>query len=278
MKYISVEEAYTEDYGLFSVLAFPQRWNDLAVYKMPEQGRKDCGFMLVTDCSITMVSGEKSINAEVGQIVYLPMGAKYESRFCAKCNSGDKKGNITDYLLNFIPRDADGEILNFSREIRVITPKDSAKLVEMFREICEKSENAMYPASRLKALAYSIIAEISRQIREADNGSGRSNTVFAAADYIASHLFKEEVRISDIAKICHVSEATLRRMFISEFALSPKDYINGLRITRARQLLESGDMSVAEVASLCGFDEASYFSRFFKKKTGKKPMEIQKKQ
>ena len=278
MKYISVEEAYTEDFGLFSVLAFPQRWNDLAVYKMPESGRPDSGFMLVTDCSITMISGERTVKAEVGQIVYLPMGAKYESRFSAKCNSDGNRGNITNYLLNFIPKNADGEVLNFSDEIRVITPKDSARLGTMFREICEKSENAAYPTSLLKSLAYSVIAEISRQTREAEYGFGKSKNVFAAADYIGRLCFRGDIKISEIAESCHVSEATLRRMFIAEFGIPPKDYINNLRISRARQLLESGDVSVAEVAYLCGFEDASYFSRFFKKQTGKKPMEIQEKQ
>lgn len=273
MKYISVEDAYTEDFGVFSVLAFPQRWSNGSIYRMPENGRPDSGFMYITDCENTMLQNGKEIKAGIGQIVYLPMGAKYEARFCAKCNSCGKKENITNYLLNFVLKNADGETLNLSQDIRVITPKDSGKIGEMFRNICE---NGVYSPINIKTLAYSVIAEISKQTREDTGKFGKNRTVFKAAEYISEHCLKEEIKVSEISDICHVSQSTLRRMFISEFGKSPKDYINGLRISRAKQLLESGDLSVAEIACLCGFEDASYFSRFFKKHTGKKPAELQK--
>ena len=85
MKYISLENALSEDFGIFSVVAFPQKWNDQSVYRMPDKGRPDNGFMYITDCENIMTSGTKTVKAGVGQIVYLPMGAKYEAQFFAKC-------------------------------------------------------------------------------------------------------------------------------------------------------------------------------------------------
>lgn len=270
MKYISLEDAYTEDFGIFSVLAFPQRWNDGSVYRMPEKGRPDSGFMFITDCKNTMLQSGKKIEASVGQIVYLPMGAKYEARFCAKCNSRGKKGNVTNYLLNFVLRDFNGELLNLSEDIRVITPKDSGKLAEMFRSICE---NGIYSPINIKTLAYSIIGEISRQTRESVGETGKNRTFFKAAEYIGEHCLKREIKVSELAEICHVSQATLRRIFLSESGMPPKDYINSLRLERAKTLLRGGVSEVCEVAEMCGFDDPSYFSRFFKKHTGMTPGE-----
>lgn len=270
MRYISVEDAYTEDFGLFSVLAFPQRWNDGSVYKMPEKGRPDSGFMYITDCENTMLSGGREIKGGIGQIVYLPMGARYEARFFAKCNSGGKKGNVTNYLLNFVLKDSDGETVNLSEDIRVITPKDSGKFGEMFRSICE---NGTYSPINIKTLAYSIIGEISKQTRESVEDFGKNRTFFKAAEYIGEHCFRDEIKVSELAELCHVSEATLRRIFLAETGMPPKDYISSLRLERAKMLLRGGAVEVCEAAQLCGFDDPSYFSRFFKKHTGITPGE-----
>ena len=268
MKYISLENALSEDFGIFSVVAFPQKWNDQSVYRMPDKGRPDNGFMYITDCENIMTSGTKTVKAGVGQIVYLPMGAKYEAQFFAKCNSNGKKGNTTNYLLNFIMKDADGEPLNFSDEIKVFTPNDTAKTGNMFRNICE---GGIYSALSIKTFVYSIIDEISKLARENAGETGKNRIVYKAAEYIGEHCLKQEIMVSELANICHVSQATLRRMFISEFGISPRDYINSMRLDRAKLLLRNGGIEVCEVARLCGFDDPSYFSRFFKKHTGKSP-------
>ena len=49
------------------------------------------------------------------------------------------------------------------------------------------------------------------------------------------------------------------------------DYVNSYRIARARALLQHSDMSVTEIAFATGFNEPAYFSRMFRKVTGKPP-------
>jgi len=50
-----------------------------------------------------------------------------------------------------------------------------------------------------------------------------------------------------------------------------KDYVVGLRMEYAKQLLQSGDLSVAEISMMVGYSSVSYFIRIFKEETGVTP-------
>lgn len=276
MKCITLEDAYGFDYSIFSVLAFPQHWQEATTFRMPENGRPDSGFMCITDCENLMVCDGKKIKASVGQIVYLPSRTRYEAFFSKSPNSCGNSGNVTNYLMNFTLKDKDGECFNLCNEITVFTPPDFTRLLLMFREISEKSANAAYPTALLKCEAYRIITEISKQFRQGSDLYGNEAVFLKASEYIGENCLSREVLISELSEMCHVSTSTLRRIFISKVGMPPKDYISFVRLSRAKLLLENGDIGVAEASRLCGFDDPSYFSRFFKKHTGKNPVEYKK--
>lgn len=58
--------------------------------------------------------------------------------------------------------------------------------------------------------------------------------------------------------------------------LTPSEFIKDFRMKHARQMLETWKFRVADVASLVGFQDAQYFSKVFKKETGKSPSEYSK--
>jgi AraC-like DNA-binding protein len=68
-----------------------------------------------------------------------------------------------------------------------------------------------------------------------------------------------------------VSEDYLTRIFRKETGLSLWEYINRYRVAQAWKLLENTGEPVAEIAKRCGFDDATYFCRVFKKITGTAP-------
>ena len=74
-----------------------------------------------------------------------------------------------------------------------------------------------------------------------------------------------------LARIAGCSRATLQRWFRAAHGTSVIDHINHLRIARARQLLMATDQPVAEIASRCGFTDANYFARVFRRVTGLTP-------
>ncbi len=65
----------------------------------------------------------------------------------------------------------------------------------------------------------------------------------------------------------------LRKLFKKEVGITPLEYLTRVRMKKAETMLAamSNDYSVAEVARLCGYDDALYFSRVFKKSFGCAP-------
>lgn len=61
------------------------------------------------------------------------------------------------------------------------------------------------------------------------------------------------------------------RSFRRRYGVSPHSYLQSLRMTRAKLLLQSGKYRVHEVADLLGFDDLSWFSQWFRKQTGQTP-------
>ena len=72
----------------------------------------------------------------------------------------------------------------------------------------------------------------------------------------------------------------LRKLFKKEVGVTPLEYLTRVRMKKAETMLSamSNDYSVAEVARLCGYDDALYFSRVFKKSLGCAPSAFAKQQ
>jgi AraC-like DNA-binding protein len=68
-----------------------------------------------------------------------------------------------------------------------------------------------------------------------------------------------------------MSVTNFRREWTKLYAESPIRYHDSIRMYFAKEYLNCGYYTVAEVAKMCGFDDVSYFIRFFKKKTGMTP-------
>lgn len=97
--------------------------------------------------------------------------------------------------------------------------------------------------------------------KEEDQGEGR---VLKAMEYIAEH-YREELRVSALAEMCHVSETHFRRIFEKITHATPLEYVNMVRIQKACILLTETSDSVEEIREKVGFPTASTFNRNFKK-------------
>ncbi|MDQ2800225.1 MAG: helix-turn-helix transcriptional regulator [Armatimonadota bacterium] len=60
-------------------------------------------------------------------------------------------------------------------------------------------------------------------------------------------------------------------MFRQTYGVAPMQMLRDLRLQRARHLLESTDRTVASIAELCGFEDAAYFTRVFRRRMGLSP-------
>ena len=87
--------------------------------------------------------------------------------------------------------------------------------------------------------------------------------------------YSSQIYLSDIAKLFSVSEGHLSRSFKKETSLCLSEYINLIRLEQAQSILnDDPNMSVAEIARFCGFNDSNYFSYMFKKHYGVPPSHV----
>ena len=88
--------------------------------------------------------------------------------------------------------------------------------------------------------------------------------------------YKEHHQVQDYANLLFKSPKTLSNVFKKAGADSPLKIIRDRIALEGKRLLRYTDMDVAEVAYETGFQEASHFSRFFKKVVGVPPGEFRR--
>ena len=83
--------------------------------------------------------------------------------------------------------------------------------------------------------------------------------------------YTSNISIKYLAKRQNCSVSYLSHFFKKQCGMSLPEYINFLRINDAKTYLEMTNMSIQEVANLCGYSSANYFSTAFKKIVGVSP-------
>jgi transcriptional regulator GlxA family with amidase domain len=81
----------------------------------------------------------------------------------------------------------------------------------------------------------------------------------------------QPLSLGELAHRLEMSVRQLERLFNSEMDTTPLTYGRQLRLRTAAWLLTSSDRTVTEIASSCGFSDASHFGREFKKEYGEAP-------
>lgn len=82
---------------------------------------------------------------------------------------------------------------------------------------------------------------------------------------------RQPLSVSEYADMLHVTPNYLNKTVKLHTHCTAIDWIEIARLNMAKQLLKDPSVPIVEVASRVGLDDQSYFSRFFKKKTGLTP-------
>ena len=94
-------------------------------------------------------------------------------------------------------------------------------------------------------------------------------------NYIGDRM-KERLTLEKIADDVHFSTVYCDTLFKKEVGRPIIDYLINERMNEAKSLLVETDISILEIARAVGYDDASYFSRLFKKRVGESPLRYRK--
>ncbi len=113
---------------------------------------------------------------------------------------------------------------------------------------------------------------------EDDNGKFRMEDVFIKKinDVMNGHLGDDDFDINTLCEQVHMSRTQLYRKFRSLTSNSPHDYFLKMKLQKARHLLLSSTLTVAEAAYRAGFKNVSHFSKAFTREFGTNPSDFRK--
>ncbi len=213
---------------------------------------------------------------------------QYKKNFLEGIESGDVKAvqdsmqNIYDYTMTLDLNNSKWEYLkNFYcstissiNNIRtLVSAADEDKNITAGRNISSLYNLVEQCGSvkELNSLLEEVAVKVTAKINNYNNKSMRL-TLQKAVDYLNTH-YNEQITLNRVSENIFVSTYYLSRMFKKELGKNFVDYLNELRIEKAKELLKDARYKTYEIAEMVGIPDAQYFSKLFKKYTGLTPKE-----
>ena len=140
---------------------------------------------------------------------------------------------------------------------------------QLLREI-EEAENIVQVSALVPRMIRHYCLLVQTYSRERYSGVVRD-----VLNFVDFH-FMEPLSLESLANKYAVNKNYLSTRFHKEVGMTVTDYINLTRVRRSLKLLSSTSLSMQEIAERCGFSDANYYSRIFKKIHGTTPNEYRK--
>ncbi|MDP4134149.1 MAG: AraC family transcriptional regulator [Bacillota bacterium] len=144
---------------------------------------------------------------------------------------------------------------------------------DLLKIVYEFSSMTLYFREKASGALKELLVNIARL-----KASGSVKSAFAT-DKIIKYIqenYSRNITNSELASLVNYHEYHINRLMMAHTGSTIHQYLLTYRINVAKKLLISTDLSIAEIAAGCGFDEQAYFSNIFKKIVGKSPTDYRK--
>ena len=157
------------------------------------------------------------------------------------------------------------------------------KTIEMLLEetLLEYTEKSEHYELFIKANLLKILAVITREYHKGIDEKSKSiaakyrSSIMQALDYIKEN-YHTKIYLDDICRLTMMSPAYFSYLFKHETGRTLTEYVNFIRIERAKEYLKGSDRSISFIANETGFGNTALFDRAFKKEVGMTPLQYRK--
>ena len=208
--------------------------------------------------SVTMENREQT--ARPGDVVIFPRGVKFSRRVEAPIDS---------LYISFDWDVDDSELRDIIWPCGVLDFPERARVdadTQMLRRLCNLD------TALSQHYFCDIIFEFARlrEVNLFDVSSIRDKAIVEAIRIINLD-YAKPLRISELARRLGMSHVSFTNRFEQAAKQKPVAYLASVRLYHACILLDTTDLTIAEIADRCGFENQFYFSRCFAKKYGLPP-------
>jgi AraC family transcriptional activator of pobA len=183
-----------------------------------------------------------------------------ETFYCLKDESAGRLFFNPDFATVLTPDPADEESL---KALLDLMRAEADKKAEQF-------DNAFF------ALLQVFLIKVSRIMDKEESGVPDAGPFLQFRQLIEQH-YKEKKNVSDYARMLNMTPVCLNAVTKQASGQTAGEQIRNYIILEAKRLLHSTTLTAKEVAYRLGFEDAPYFSRFFKKYTGQTLLEFREK-
>lgn len=158
-------------------------------------------------------------------------------------------------------------------------------ILESFRVIKELDYGAkdlmkIIDQDKMKSVNHENLEEIENMLKEFMlrlhgliafvPGDRNEDMINEMKKYIAKN-YQDGITLSEMAKSFNLSIGHLSNLFHEKTGESFSDYLNMIKLNKAKELLKTTDYKIYQIADKLGFNDAYYFSSWFKKLVGASP-------
>lgn len=228
----------------------------------------------------TLLVGDKTVQVHAGDIVIIN---PYEFHATLDCG-GDSVGKYYLFMmgLDFFEgaRSAGIDLhhLIYGKHTVFKTKfSGNARMCELLESAAREDETRT-PFSRLAL--FGIFAQFFAEVLNHGtvDGARQSNedilhyyNIIEPAIRMIRDEYSKSFTVEMLAEACSISKFHFCRIFKEVMGMSAIKYLNAYRLKIADSLLTSSDRQIGEIASICGFEDAGYFARIYKKYYGHAP-------
>lgn len=221
--------------------------------------RRNYGLTFAKSGEIVYTMDNKEYRSDKDHLLFLPKGQTYSLH----CTEGGEF-----HVINF-------EIANTQSysQIKLFQAHEPLTMQQIFLnlEVHSKSGHLRNRFRRLsllyQLLSLAFISEDQKRM------SPKRLILQPAMDYLENNYDDPELSNDILSKKSCVSEVYFRKLFKEEYGISPKQYVQKIRINKAIELLQSENISVTAVGEMVGYSSVFNFSKAFKMQTGYAPSE-----
>lgn len=213
---------------------------------------------------------EDGKNTYCGENVY-----HIQRNFVLICLPGEERYSELPFKTKYVKFTAEGKLAEILRNApRYFHVSKSLEANILLDEIITIHTMQKWDEIQLygKLFTYiSLLLDNARRSGQID--SYKNKIVIKAQEYIKEH-YGEPIKLCDIAGDVNLSPNYFHIVFAEVCGQTPRQYLENYRVSVAKKLLLTTQLTISEIAAQCGFNNQQYLTTVFKNRVGCSPMQF----
>ena len=186
-------------------------------------------------------------------------------------------GDNSGCVIPFIHKNA-GDVSHFTADV---IPKESQQILDMMIREFEHSDRFFFALERahaaefLVSLLRTVIAPETEPQDSCELSEKSVALIYESVQYINEN-YASDITPAECAANIHLSYSYFAKLFRAVMGKTFKEYLTGVRLAKAHNILISTSLQITDVAVACGYSNLSYFISEYRKVYGKTPREMRK--